>query len=192
MGLFDDFSQFLEARLDEFMRNNPHLELQALEEKLREQEQETRRLMADLRLKEQQLQDGILATAQEIQRWHSRIEKAKTAGRMDLAEPAQAHEAGLLREGNQKWGQMEILKQRLKQTEELQQQIQTRRQEVQTKLTEAQAARAVQTETRWAVNGWNQDQNATYMHSSADPLEQEFKRWEAQEELEQMKRKMGK
>jgi uncharacterized protein (TIGR04376 family) len=192
MGLFDDFSQFLEARLDEFMRNNPHLELQALEEKLREQEQETRRLMADLRLKEQQLQDGILATAQEIQRWHIRIEKAKTAGRMDLAEPAQAHEAGLLREGNQKWGQMEILKQRLKQTEELQQQIQTRRQEVQTKLTEAQAARAAQTETRWAVNGWNQDQNATYMHSSADPLEQEFKRWEAQEELEQMKRKMGK
>ncbi|MBC7822424.1 MAG: TIGR04376 family protein [Candidatus Parcubacteria bacterium] len=192
MGLFDDFSQFLEARLDEFMRNNPHLELQALEEKLREQEQETRRLMADLRLKEQQLQDGILATAQEIQRWHSRIEKAKTAGRMDLAEPAQAHEAGLLREGNQKWGQMEILKQRLKQTEELQQQIQTRRQEVQTKLTEAQAARAAQTETRWAVNGWNQDQNATYMHGSADPLEQEFKRWEAQEELEQMKRKMGK
>jgi uncharacterized protein (TIGR04376 family) len=191
MGLFDDFSQFLEARLDEFMRNNPHLELQALEEKLREQEQETRRLMADLRLKEQQLQDGILATAQEIQRWHIRIEKAKTAGRMDLAEPAQAHEAGLLREGNQKWGQMEILKQRLKQTEELQQQIQTRRQEVQTKLTEAQAARAAQTETRWAVNGWNQDQNATYMHSSADPLEQEFKRWEAQEELEQMKRKMG-
>lgn len=192
MGLFDDFSQFLEARLDEFMRNNPHLELQALEEKLREQEQETRRLMADLRLKEQQLQDGILATAQEIQRWHSRIEKAKSAGRMDLAEPAQAHEAGLLREGNQKWGQMEILKQRLKQTEELQQQIQTRRQEVQTKLTEAQAARAAQTETRWAVNGWNQDQNASYIHSSADPLEQEFKRWEAQEELEQMKRKMGK
>ncbi len=191
MGLFDDFSQFLEARLDEFMRNNPHLELQALEEKLREQEQETRRLMADLRLKEQQLQDGILATAQEIQRWHSRIEKAKSAGRIDLAEPAQAHEAGLLREGNQKWGQMEILKQRLKQTDELQQQIQTRRQEVQTKLTEAQAARAVQTETRWAVNGWNQDQNASYIHSSADPLEQEFKRWEAQEELEQMKRKMG-
>lgn len=191
MGLFDDFSQFLEARLDEFMRNNPHLELQALEEKLREQEQETRRLMADLRLNEKQLQDGILATAQEIQRWHLRIEKAKAAGRLDLAEPAQAHEAGLLREGNQKWGQMEMLKQRLKQTEELQQQIQARRQEVQTKLTEAQAARAAQTETRWAVNGWNQDQNASYIHSSADPLEQEFKRWEAQEELEQMKRQMG-
>ena len=192
MGLFDDFSRFLESRLDEFLRNNPHLELQALEEKLREQEQETRRLMADLRLNEKQLQDEILATAQEIQRWHIRIEKARAAGRLDLAEPAQAHEAGLLREGNQKWGQMEMLKQRLKQTEELQQQIQTRRQEVQTKLTEAQTARATQTETRWAVNGWNQDQNASYIHSSADPLEQEFKRWEAQEELEQMKRQMGK
>jgi hypothetical protein len=28
--------------------------------------------------------------------------------------------------------------------------------------------------------------------STADPLEQQFKRWEAEEELEQMKRNMGK
>jgi uncharacterized protein (TIGR04376 family) len=190
MGLFDDFSQFLEARLDEFLRNNPHLELQALEEKLRDQEQETRRLMADLQLKEKQLQEEILTTAQEIQRWHLRIEKAKAGGRMDLAEPAQAHEAALLREGNQKWGQMEMLKERLKQTETLQQKIQTRRQEVQTELTQAQAARAAQTEQRWAVNGWNQ--STSYIHNSADPLEQQFSRWEAQEELEQMRRKMDK
>lgn len=190
MGLFDDFSQFLEARLDEFLQNNPHLELQALEEKLREQEQETLRLMADLRLKEKQLQEQILTTAQEIQRWHIRIEKARAAGRLDLAEPAQAHEAALLREGNQKWGQMEILKERLQQTKELQHKIQARRQEVQTELTQAQAARAAQTEQRWAVNGWNQSTN--YIHNSADPLEQQFSRWEAQEELEQMKRKMGK
>ncbi|KAM3092303.1 TIGR04376 family protein [Phormidesmis sp. 146-35] len=190
MGLFDDFSQFLEARLDEFLRNNPHLELQALEEKLRDQEQETRRLMADLQLKEKQLQEEILTTAQEIQRWHIRIEKAKAGGRMDLAEPAQAHEAALLREGNQKWGQMEMLKERLKQTEALQQKIQKRRQEVQTELTQAQTARAAQTEQRWAVNGWNQSTN--HIHNSADPLEQQFTRWEAQEELNQMKRKMGK
>ncbi|HEY9748351.1 MAG TPA: TIGR04376 family protein, partial [Allocoleopsis sp.] len=70
MGLFEDFSRFLETRLEEFLRNNPHLELQALEEQLREQEEEALRLMADLRLKEKQAQDNILATAQEIQRWH--------------------------------------------------------------------------------------------------------------------------
>jgi len=37
VGLFDDFSRFLESRLEEFLRNNPHLEL-ALLEQLREQE----------------------------------------------------------------------------------------------------------------------------------------------------------
>jgi uncharacterized protein (TIGR04376 family) len=189
MGLFDDLGRFLEERLDEFLKNNPHLELQALDEKLREQAQETQRLLTDLRSREQQVQDSILSTAQEIQRWHIRIEKAKAAGRLDLAEPAQAHEASLLREGNQKWGQMEILRERIKQTEELQRKIQVRRQEVQAELKQAQTAKATQASQRWEVNGWNP--SANYVKSD-DPLERQFQQWEAQQELDQMKRKMGK
>lgn len=77
MGLFDDFNRFLETRLEEFLRNNPHLELQALEEQLREQEEDALRLIADLNLQEQKLQDEILSTAQEVQRWHIRIERQK-------------------------------------------------------------------------------------------------------------------
>ncbi|MFW6316406.1 MAG: TIGR04376 family protein, partial [Cyanobacteriota bacterium] len=38
MSLLDDLTKFLETRLDEFLKNNPHLELQALEEQLREEE----------------------------------------------------------------------------------------------------------------------------------------------------------
>ncbi|NJP08920.1 MAG: TIGR04376 family protein [Leptolyngbyaceae cyanobacterium RU_5_1] len=190
MGLFDDFSRFLETRLEEFLRDNPHLELMALEEKLREQEEETLKLMTDLKVKEQQIQDEILAIAQEIQLWHARIEKAKAKGRLDLAEPAQEREAALLRQGNQKWGQMEMIKERTKQTQELQQQIQRRRQEVQKKVVEAQAARAAaKADQRWDSVGWNS--GPSYIHSSADPLEQQFKRWEAEEELDQMKRNMG-
>ena len=189
MGLFDDLGRFLEDRLDEFLKNNPQLELQALDEKLREQEQETRRLLTDLRSREQQVQDGILSTAQEIQRWHMRIEKAKAAGRLDLAEPAQAHEASLLREGNQKWGQMEVLKERIKQTEELQRKVQVRRQEVQAELKQVQEARASQAAQRWEVTGWNS--SANYVKAN-DPLEKQFQQWEAQQELDQMKRNMGK
>ncbi|MEY3222150.1 MAG: hypothetical protein RLZZ203_1006, partial [Cyanobacteriota bacterium] len=48
MSLFDDLSRFLESRLEEFLRNNPHLELQALLEQLREQEEDTLKLVADL------------------------------------------------------------------------------------------------------------------------------------------------
>lgn len=191
MGLFEDFNSFLEMRLEEFIRNNPHLEMQALEEQLLEQEDEAIKLLADLRLREKKLQDEILNTAQEIQRWHVRIEKAKTAQRLDLVKPAEEREAALLRQGNQLWGQMEMVKQRTQQTIELQQQIQVRRKEVRDKVAQAQAsAKATQTEQAWQTTGWNQ----SYPYGvpkSADPLEQSFQRWETEEDLENLKRQMG-
>ncbi|RCJ15293.1 TIGR04376 family protein [Nostoc sp. ATCC 43529] len=191
MGLFDDLSRFLENRLEEFLRNNPHLELEALLEQLREQEEDTLKLIADLQLQEKRSQDDILATAQEIQRWHIRVQKAKDAGRQDLVTAASEREAALLREGNQRWGQMQGLKERINQSQELLRKIQQRRQEVQAKAAEAQTARAkAQTQQRLETNGW---WNQTSTNSSSfDDLEEKFRRWETQDELEQMKRNMGK
>ncbi|MBC5795158.1 MAG: TIGR04376 family protein [Sphaerospermopsis sp.] len=191
MGLFDDLSRFLEARLEEFLRNNPHLELEMLSEQLREQEDDTLKLIADLKLQEKRSQDEILETAQEIQRWHIRVQKAKSAGREDLAIPAQAREDALLREGNQKWGQMQGLKERITQSQELLRKIQQRRQEVQAKAAEAQKARAqAQTQQRLETNTWQTP--ASSYSSQFDDLEEKFRRWETQDELEQMKRNMGK
>jgi uncharacterized protein (TIGR04376 family) len=191
MGIFDDFSRFLEDRLEEYMAANPHLELMALEEKLRDQEEETLRLMTDLKVKEKQLQDSILAIAQEIQLWHARVEKAEARGRVDLAEPAKEHEANLLRQGNQKWGQMEMLKERIQQTQDLQKKIQERRKQVQAKVVEAQATRAAQqADTRYDSIPWNEPSRP--VSSSTVNLDQQFRRWEAEEELEQLKRNMGK
>ncbi|MBE9177934.1 TIGR04376 family protein [Oculatella sp. LEGE 06141] len=191
MGLFEDLSRFLEMRLEEFLRNNPHLELQALEENLRQQEGETTRLLGDLQRREKQLEEEILSTAQEIQRWHIRIEKAKSVNRLDLVKPAEEREAALLSQGNQLWGQMQVLNDRIKQTIALHQQIQTRRQEVKVKVAEAEAARASQKgEQQWQTSGWNQG----YRFGSsnpADPLEATFRQWETEEELEQLKRNMG-
>ncbi|GAB4385009.1 MAG: TIGR04376 family protein [Elainellaceae cyanobacterium] len=194
MGLFEDFSTFLETRLEEFLRNNPHLELLALEEQLLEQEEEAVRLLADLRLREKQLQAEILETAQEVQRWHERIEKAKRAQRLDLAQPAEEREAALLRQGNQLWGQMEMVKKRIQQIIELQQQIKVRKQEVKAKVAEAQRAAAAsyqaQAEQRWQTTGWNQ---GSFGYSGAvDPLERRFQQWETEAELEELKRQMGK
>lgn len=192
MGLFDDLSKFLEHRLEEFLRNNPHLELEALLEQLRQQEEDTLKLIADLKLQEKRSQDEILSTAQEIQRWHIRVQKAKNAGRQDLVTPAQEREAALLREGNQRWGQMQGLKERIAQSQELLRKIQIRRQEVQAKAREAQTARAqqAQTQQRFKTEGW---WNPTSSYTSGlDDLEEKFRRWETQDELEQMKRNMGK
>ncbi|MBE9199157.1 MULTISPECIES: TIGR04376 family protein [unclassified Nodularia (in: cyanobacteria)] len=191
MGLFDDLSKFLENRLEEFLRNNPHLELEALLEQLRQQEEDTLKLIAELKLQEKRSQDEILSTAQEIQLWHIRVEKAKNAGRQDLAAAAQDREAALLREGNKRWGQMQGLKERIAQSQELLRKIQVRRQEVQTKATEAQTARTqAQTQQRIETEGW---WNPTSSYTSGlDDLEEKFRRWETQDELEQMKRNLGK
>ena len=188
MGLFDDFSRFLESRLEEFLRNNPHLELEALLEQLREQEEDTLKLISQLQLQEKRSQDEILATAQEIQKWHIRVEKAKAANRLDLAQAAQEREAALLREGNQRWGQMQGIKERINQAKELIKKIQQRRQEVQTKAAQAQANRVSNSYQDRETTGWNQNRSVS---GSGDDLEAAFRRWEAQDELEQMKRNMG-
>jgi uncharacterized protein (TIGR04376 family) len=190
VGLFDDLSRFLENRLEEFLRSNPHLELEALLDQLREQEEDTLKLIADLQLQEKRSQEEILSTAQEIQRWHIRVQKAKNAGREDLAVKAQEREAALLRQGNQQWGQMQGLKERITQAQDLLRKVQQRRQEVQAKAAEAQSARAqAQAQQRIETAGWS-SQSRSYS-SGNDPLEETFRRWETEAELEEMKRKMG-
>ncbi|MGB3494803.1 MAG: TIGR04376 family protein [Elainellaceae cyanobacterium] len=194
MGIFEDLSRFLEIRLDEFLKSHPHLELQAIEEQLREQEEDTLRLIASFRIREKQLEQQILETAKDIQRWHGRIEKAKAAKRFDLVEPAEAREAELLRQGNQFWGQMKGVKDRIQQSTALHQQLQTRRKEVQAEISQAQAARAAsQTQTTSTTPGWGAAPNvqSSAYRTSADPLEATFQQWETEDELEQMKREMG-
>ena len=192
MGLFDDLNRFLESRLEEFLRNNPHLELEALQEQLREQEEDTLRLIAELQAQEKRSQDDILSTAQEIQKWHIRVEKAKAANRLDLAQAAQEREAALLREGNQRWGQMQGIKERITQAKELSKRIQQRRQEVQTKAAQAQANHTnYQAAQPFETTGWNQSRNFSANAANADELEAAFRRWETQDELEQLKRNLG-
>ncbi len=191
MSVFEDVSRFLETRLEEFLRNNPHLELEAIDEQLREQEQDTLRLIRDGEQQEKKLQNEILATAKDIQIWHSRIDKARAAGRNDLADGAQEREAALLRQGNQLWGQMQGCKQRIEKAKELQRQIQIRREEVKVKVAQSQATKAkTQAQKPRETTGWNQTYNRQ-VNSNNDSLEQTFRRWEADEELEKLKRNMG-
>jgi uncharacterized protein (TIGR04376 family) len=193
MGLFDDVSKFLENRLEEFLQNNPHLELQALEEQLKEQERDTLKLIVKLQQEEQSLQQEILTIAEEIQTWHQRIGKAKAAGKVDLANAATEREASLLRQGNQLWGQMEGVKNRIAQSRELAQQIQHRGKEVRAKYEETRNTTTPRsTPNNNSTAGWDRDvKQATYDRAS-DPLEAQFQSWEMEAELEQMKRDLGK
>lgn len=184
MNIFENFSQFLETQLEEFLRNNPHLELQAFLEQLREQEKETLRLIIELEKQKKSLENNILTVAQDIQRWHRRIAKAMAVERLDLVEPAQQREATLLRQGNQLWGQMQGAKQQIIKTKELLRQIQKRKQEVQTQVTQTQAAYAKE---NYSNIGWNQEINSYFDNKATDPLEAEFQKWELDDELNRLK-----
>ncbi len=185
MGLFEDLNQFLEMRLEEFLQSNPHLELLALEESLRDQEAEVNRLLIDLNAQLQRVQSEIRITAEEVKRWHFRVDKAKEANRPDLSDKAQEREAALLHQGNQQWSRMQLLRERLSQSQELLLQTQGRRQEVRAKAAEVKTSQA-KAEAQSSNRGW-----ASPPPSGSDPLEAAFSRWEADLELEELKRNFG-
>ncbi|MGL5132734.1 MAG: TIGR04376 family protein [Planktothrix sp.] len=196
MGLFEDFSNFFETRLDEFLKDNPHLELQALEEQLRQQEQDTLRLIAQLNREEKKLQTEILAVAQDVQKWHNWVQKAQAANRLDLVAPAQEREATFLRQGNQLWGQMQGVKERIQKSQEVYEQVQQRHQEVKVKAAEIEANRAKAKAQENPQNsretpGWNQTKSPGSSNAVNNSLESKFKQWEMDEELEDLKRNMG-
>ena len=196
MGVFDDVSRFFEDRLDEFLKNNPHLEIQALIEQLREQEADTNQLLAGLERKQQRQEAEILSLAQEVKAWHERIAKAQAAGRVDLAQAAQEREAALLHQGNQVWGQMEATRNRLQQAQALRAEIQERlkvaHQRAQQVQREQQQAKTVrQNESSPDTKGWQSASRSRINRNQSDPLEETFRQWELDEELAGLKQKMG-
>ena len=191
MGLIEDMKRFLESQIDDFLSKNPHLELQVIGEQLAQQETDTVQLIVDLQAQEKQTEKEILNTAQEIKSWYDRVQKATVAGRADLATGAQERVNALLPQGNQLWGKMQGLKERIAQAQELLQTIKTRRTEVKAKTAADRAAR-----TKSAIednpNSWGAVNNYTSDSKFADPLDAQFRRWEADEELEKLKRNLGK
>jgi uncharacterized protein (TIGR04376 family) len=188
VGSIDDMKRFLERQIDDFLAKNPHLELRVIEERLVEQKSDTLELIVELRRQEKQTEAQILATAQEIKGWYERVQKATEAGRGDLAQGAQARVDALLPQGNQLWGKMQGLKERIDRAKELSQKIDIRIQEVQTKARQQQIDRA-----RTANNtNWGSVNSYTPTSDPSDPLEAKFRSWEAEEELQRLKRDLGK
>jgi uncharacterized protein (TIGR04376 family) len=191
MTLLEDMKRFLESQIDDFLSKNPHLELQVIEEQLAQQETDTVQLILDLRLQEKQVEQEILKTAQEIQSWFNRVQKATSAGRSDLAVAAQDRVNALLPQGNQLWGKMQGLKERTAKAKELLETIKSRRTEVKNKTAADRAARAQAAATS-STSSWGEVNNYTSDSNFADPLDAQFRRWEADEELETLKRNLSK
>ncbi|MDX2255843.1 MAG: TIGR04376 family protein [Pseudanabaenaceae cyanobacterium bins.39] len=189
MGLLDDMSRFLETRLEEFIRSNPQIELQILEDKLRQQEEETVKLIANAKQEEKKLQDQILEIAEEIRIWHDRTVKAESFDRRDLADASKEREAALLRQGNQVWAQMELVKKRGSDGQVLLTQIQERRKEVQAKVAEAAKTAKAKPPSGQPTIDWQNLYTPPYRNTQ-DDLEETFRRWEMEEELDRLKQNL--
>ena len=187
MSLFDDLNRFLEERLDDFLRNNPHLEVYALLEQIKQQEKDTIKLIINLEAQERQLQQQIMTLAQDIQLWHGRVNKAKSVGENELAQEAADREASLLHQGNLLWGQMEGVKKQIIQARQLLQEITTKKELAQEKAaTIARNPSQSTQEVDSSTNGWNQS------NQYSDVLEKRFQQWETDQEIEEMKQNLGK
>lgn len=191
MTLLEDMKRFLESQIDDFLSKNPHLELQVIEEQLAQQETDTLQLIMDLQTNEKQVEQEILNTAQDIKNWYDRVQKATSAGRSDLALAAQERVNALLPQGNQLWGKMQGLKERKAKATELLQTIKSRRTEVKAKSAAAQVIRD-RVATNDSNRSWGSVNSYTSDSNFVDPLDAQFRRWEADEELETLKRNLRK
>jgi len=103
---FNELETRLNARLEQFLEANPEQEML-----LQQQEQAERRL--DLTRRRRQLQGEaererqiLLQLAEEIRQWQQRIQRARDAGAEELAERAERHCASLMERGRLAWDQL--------------------------------------------------------------------------------------
>lgn len=177
MGVWEDLSQFLESRLEEFLEKNPKLKLLVLMENIRQQEEEAQSKLQQTQTDIQRLQEEIMAVARDVQKWQGRIEQARASKRNDLAQAAKERSDELLRTGNQLWGQMTVLKQQAQQTQTLLDRIQVKRKELEIHMATQQEEES------------KRPNPTSYRSKSNDDLDKKFRDWEVEQELERLKRK---
>ena len=182
MGLFEDFSNFLESRLDEFLKSNPELNLTILEQEVKQQKKDTIKLINSLDSQQKILENKIVALGKDISVWHSRIDKAKQAGRFDLAQGAEEKQASLLQEGNVAWQKMEDVKQKSLDAKKLLITLEEKEREINMKLEQVRKVH----QSYSSSNKFDQK----YTYSSNDDLETKFQQWEIEQELQNMKKNL--
>jgi len=173
VGLWDDLERFLEQRLEQFLQANPQIETYVLLEQIQVEETQAKNKLVNLRDEEKELYTQILDTAQQIQKWAARRQKAEAAERSDLLQAAQEQESILLAQGNKLWTRKNEVLNQLKSTEELLKKLVPRRQELEVK-----------------VQATNQPKQAR-SNSKTQEVDALFERWEIDQALADLKRKMG-
>lgn len=181
MGIFDDFLNFLESSIDEFLQKNPELNLSLLAQEIKQEKRDTLQLISQLEAQEKQVESQILATADDIKKWADREEKARNLQRYDLAEEAADVKNKLLEKGRYLWDEMTKLREKIAENKKKLISLEDRERDVNLNLEKLRRKNAGQGE------GYC---DRKYEDKSYYDLEQKFRNWEIEMELEEMKKKM--
>ncbi|MFZ0407632.1 MAG: hercynine metabolism protein [Cyanobium sp.] len=171
MSWLDDLEGRLESQLDEFLRSSPAQEALLAEQERQDRRSRLRRLRFDLQQQAEQQRQEILQLAVDIRQWQERVQRAQTAGATDLALRAETHVSGLMERGRRRWQALADLGQQFTALE--------------WELTELGRR---QTGGRGAAPASNPAQGAV----APDPsnLDSDWAAFEAQQELEELRRRM--
>jgi hercynine metabolism protein len=100
---FSQLEQQLEQQLESFLRANPAQEQLLRQQEQRERLQRLRRRRLELQASAERARADLLRLAGEIRQWQERVQRARAAGAVALAERAEAHLAELMARGRDRW-----------------------------------------------------------------------------------------
>jgi hercynine metabolism protein len=100
---FSRLEDQLEQQLESFLRANPEQERLLRQQERKERQQRLRRRRIDLQTSAEQTRAELLQLAGEIGEWQRRVERARAAGAGELAARAELHVAQLRARGRDRW-----------------------------------------------------------------------------------------
>jgi len=145
----------LDQRLSAFLRNNPVQNQLFQDQHQQDRAQALQRQRQQLQQEAEQLRGQLLTLVTEVRAWTDRIDRARRAGALDLAQRAQAHLDGLMAQGRTQWTDLANLGRRFSEVEAQLQELSRQAQ------------------------------------SSRPGLDDDWARFEAEQELEQLRREKG-
>lgn len=176
---FEQLEARLEQQLEAFLRANPAQEALLEEQEQRERQQQLKRQRRQLQGQAEQLRSELLGLASSINQWQTRVERARAAGASALAERAGSHLQQLMAQGRDRWQTLAELGQAFARVEEQLQQLASSRRRSQAEgRTPNTAPRGTQSQ-RGGRQGGQQ------------PLEQAWAAFEAEQALEELRRRTG-
>jgi len=172
---FEQLEAKLEQQLEAFLQANPAQEALLKDQEQQEQRQQLLRQRRDLQQQAETLRAELLALASSIQQWQGRVERAHQAGATALAERAEAHCRQLMEQGRRRWQRLEDLGQSFS--------------ELEAALQDAQAPAAAPPPTGEPTGERRAAAPNGPSHASPDDLDRAWARFEAEQELEELRRR---